>query len=106
MIRAMTLRFDSRALVTAMSIFAMLVSLAVFGAHAGWLRSFFGVGCALESMQYLVGLWHVRIGNPVLRIVLGSTPDWMDVLAYALGFVAVLTVERALRAGRPTASAP
>ena len=63
-------------------------------------------GCALELAQYLARLWHLRIGSPVLRIVLGSTPDWMDVLAYALGFVAVMLVESALRAARPTACAP
>lgn len=113
----------------------MLVALAVFGARSGWLRSFFGdvlavawlhcvfrsvlaapplalasaafaTGCALELAQWLARLWHLRIGSPVLRIVLGSTPDWMDVLAYALGFVAVMLVESALRAARPTACAP
>ena len=113
----------------------MLVLLATFGARAGWLRGFFGdvlavvwmycifktvissrplplalaafgVGCALELMQYLARLWHLRIANPVLRIVLGSTPDWMDVVAYAVGFVAVLAIERLFRAGRPTTSAP
>lgn len=138
MMRSMTLRFNPRAAASALLFFVLLVALATFGARTGWLRSFFGdvlavvwlycvfktaiaarplplalaafgVGCALESMQYLARLWHLRIGNPVLRIVLGSTPDWMDVLAYAIGFAAVLLVEaalRALRAARPPTSAP
>ncbi len=135
MMRAMTLRFNPRALAAALLFFLLLVLLATLGSRTGWLRSFFGdvlavvwiyyvfktvlaarpltlalaafgVGCALEMAQYLARLWHLRIANPVLRIVVGSTPDWMDVLAYGIGFVAVLLIESVFRAGRPTASAP
>ncbi len=135
MMRPMTLRFNPRALAAALLFFALLVLLATLGSRAGWLRSFFGdvlavvwlycvfktvldarplplalaafgVGCALEMAQYLARLWHLRIADPVLRIVLGSTPDCMDVVAYAIGLVAVLLAESVFRAGRPTASAP
>ena len=133
----MTFRFAPRALAASLLLFVSLVLLATFGARTGWLRSFFGdvlaviwlyyvfktvlaagplplalaafgVGCALELSQYFARLWHLQIGNRVLRIVVGSTPDWMDVLAYAIGFVAVLSIESAFRfrAGRPTTSAP
>lgn len=137
MIPGMTFRFDPRALAASLLLFVSLVLLATFGAHTGWLRSFFGdvlaviwlyyvfktvlaasplplafaafgVGCALELSQYLARLWHLQIGNRLLRIVVGSTPDWTDVLAYAIGFIAVLVIESAFRfrAGRPTTSAP
>ncbi|MGI4779614.1 MAG: DUF2809 domain-containing protein [Janthinobacterium lividum] len=66
----------------------------------------FGMGCALGSLQCLAWRRHSRTGNPVLRIVPGSTSDWMDVLAYAIGCVAVLLIESVFRAVRPTASAP
>ena len=136
-------RFDARAAIGALVVFALLVLLATAGARTGWLRGFFGdvlavvwlylcfktvigarpwplalaavgVGCALELAQYLARLWHLRIGHPVLRILLGSTPDWMDVLAYGLGGVAVLALEAAVarrprrrfKAVRPPACAP
>jgi hypothetical protein len=136
-------RFDARAAFGALVVFALLVLLATAGARTGWLRGFFGdvlavvwlylcvkavigarpwplalaavgVGCALELSQYLARLWHLRIGHPVLRILLGSTPDWMDVLAYGLGGVAVLALEAAVarrprrrfKAVRPPACAP
>jgi hypothetical protein len=115
-------RFDARAAIGALVAFVLLVLLATVGARTGWLRGFFGdvlaviwlyacfrtvigappwslalaavgVGCALELSQYIARLWHLRIGHPVLRVLLGSTPDWMDVLAYALGGVAVLASE-------------
>lgn len=35
-----------------------------------------------------------------VRIVLGSTADWWDVLAYVMGFAAVLAVEAAFRGRR------
>jgi hypothetical protein len=120
-------RFDARAFATALGLFVLLVLLATFGARAGWLRGFFGdvlavvwlyfvfktavaarpmplalaalgVGCALELGQYVARLGHWQIANPVLRIVVGSTPDWLDVLAYAIGAVVVVGVERRVRA--------
>jgi hypothetical protein len=121
----------------AVALFVVLVLLATVGAHWGWLRSFFGdvlavvwvyfvfrmfiaarvlpltlaalgVGLAVELGQYLASTWHLHIANRALRIVLGSTADWWDVLAYAIGFAAVLAAEAlraGLRAARPPASA-
>ena len=126
-------RFDARAFIIALGLFVGLVLLATFGAHAGWVRGFFGdvlavvwlyfvfktvvaarpvplaasafaVGCALEFGQYLALLQHCQIVNPVLRVVIGSTPDWLDVLAYGLGAVSVVWWE--LTAARPKASGP
>jgi hypothetical protein len=115
------------------------VLLATVGARWGWLRSFFGdvlavvwvyfvfrtvigarvlplalaalgVGLAVELGQYLAAAWHLHIPNRALRIVLGSTADWWDVLAYVIGFAAVLVIEglrdAVVRAARPQASAP
>ena len=39
---------------------------------------------------YLARLFGWRLEQPVLRILLGSVPDWWDVLAYTLGFFLVL----------------
>jgi hypothetical protein len=69
-----------------------------------------GVGLAVELGQYLAAAWHLHIPNRALRIVLGSTADWWDVLAYTIGFAAVLAIEGlrggSVRAARPRASAP
>ncbi|CAA2101913.1 hypothetical protein VVAX_01491 [Variovorax paradoxus] len=138
MIRAMRWRFDPLSLAWAVALFVLLVLLATVGARWGWLRSFFGdvlavvwvyfvfktaigarvlplalaalaVGCAVELGQYLASAWHLRIPNRALRIVLGSTADWWDVLAYTIGFASVLALEGlrdAVRAVRPRTSAP
>lgn len=47
-------------------------------------------GYAVEFGQYLARYLGWRIEQPVLRIVLGSVPDWWDMLAYTLGFFLVL----------------
>lgn len=47
-------------------------------------------GYAVEFGQYLARLFGWRLEQPVLRILLGSVPDWWDVLAYTLGFFLVL----------------
>jgi hypothetical protein len=138
MIRAMRWRFDLLSLAWAVALFVLLVLLATVGARWGWVRSFFGdvlavawvyvgfktfvaarvlplalaafgVGLLVELGQLLASTWQLHIPNRALRIVLGATADWWDVVAYAIGFVAVLAVEaavRRLRAGRPPASAP
>ncbi|WP_280189433.1 DUF2809 domain-containing protein [Delftia sp. PS-11] len=122
MIEAMRWRFDPLSLAWAVALFILLVLLATAGAHWGWVRSFLGdvmavawvyavfktfigarvlplasaalgVGLLVELGQYLASAWHLYIPNRALRIVLGSTPDWWDVLAYVLGFAAVLAVE-------------
>ena len=138
MIRAMRWRFDLLSLAWAVALFVLLVLLATVGARWGWVRSFFGdvlavawvyvvfktfvaarvlplalaafgVGLLVELGQFLASAWHLHIPNRALRIVLGATADWWDVVAYAIGFVAVLAVEgavRKFRAGRLPASAP
>ncbi|KIQ34225.1 hypothetical protein RT97_08590 [Variovorax paradoxus] len=140
MIRAMRWRFDPLSLVWAVALFIVLALLATVGARWGWLRSFFGdvlavvwvyfvfktfiaarvlplalaalgVGCAVELGQFLASAWHLHIPNRALRIVLGSTADWWDVVAYTIGFAAVLALEAlrakfGIRAARPTPSAP
>ncbi|QSI28949.1 DUF2809 domain-containing protein [Variovorax sp. RKNM96] len=138
MIRAMRWRFDPLSLVWAVALFIVLALLATVGARWGWLRSFFGdvlavvwvyfvfktfiaarvlplalaalgVGYAVELGQFLASAWHLHIPNRALRIVLGSTADWWDVVAYTIGFAAVLALEAArarVRAARPTTSAP
>ncbi|MGJ7542914.1 DUF2809 domain-containing protein [Variovorax sp. LT1R16] len=122
-------RLDSRAGLAAVILFILLALLATVGARAGWLRSFFGdvlavawlyfvfktvvaarpwqlalaafgSGCLLELGQYLAKLWHWQIPNPVLRILLGSTPDGLDVLAYAIGGAAVWWTDVALSKGK------
>jgi len=47
-------------------------------------------GYAVEFGQYLARLFGWRLEQPVLRILLGSVPDWWDVLASTLGFFLVL----------------
>ncbi|BEP63484.1 hypothetical protein GmRootV213_40380 [Variovorax sp. V213] len=138
MIRGMRWRFDPLSLAWAVALFLVLVLLATVGARWGWLRSFFGdvlavvwvylvfksfvvarvlplalaalgVGLAVELGQFLASAWHLHIPNRALRIVLGSTADWWDVLAYVIGFAAVLAIEAlrdAVRAARLPASVP
>jgi len=140
MIRAMRWRFDPLSLAWAVALFVVLALLATVGARWGWLRSFFGdvlavvwvyfvfktviaarvlplalaalgVGYAVELGQFIVSALHLHIPNRALRIVLGSTADWWDVLAYTIGFAAVLALEAlrtklGVRAARPTTSAP
>lgn len=47
-------------------------------------------GYAVEFGQYLARHFGWRIEQPVLRVILGSVPDWWDVLAYTVGFFLVL----------------
>lgn len=121
----MKLRFDREAALWAALIFIIEVLIATVWSHHPWLRGFvgdvlavvwvyfllktvlkanttglalaaFAVGCGVELAQYVAAVngWHVE--NRVLRIVLGSVADWMDVLAYAGGFVGVLALESLL----------
>ncbi|OZI30614.1 hypothetical protein CAL29_21675 [Bordetella genomosp. 10] len=131
----MKIRFDPRALAAAVLLFVVLAVLATAGARWGWVRSFlgdtlaviwvyyvfktalrapapllaglaFGVGAAVELGQYIVARMGWRIPNPVLRIVLGSTADWWDVAAYALGGIAVLAIELPLQRRRAALARP
>ncbi|WP_354354676.1 DUF2809 domain-containing protein [Variovorax boronicumulans] len=138
MIRAMRWRLDPLSLAWAVALFLVLLLLATVGARWGWVRSFLGdvlavmwvyvvfktfvaarmlplalaalgVGYVVELGQFLASAWHLHIPNRALRIVLGSTADWWDVVAYTIGFAAVLAIEALgsrIRAARPTTSAP
>jgi len=129
----MRLRFDGRSALFALLWFAVLVWLATAGANLGWLRGFGGdvlaviwlycllratldapahwlagaalaCGLLIESGQYLAATFHWQIGNRALRIVLGATPDWLDVLAYCIGFVLILAARQAHMALRPASN--
>lgn len=122
-------RFDGRSAVLAGALLVLLVMLATLGAGLGWVRSFLGdvlavvwvygvlamvvwmrppwrpllalsAGLAVELGQYLAMQGGWRVQSPVLRIVLGSTPDWLDVLAYLLGFALAWWAEKR-EAGNP-----
>jgi hypothetical protein len=126
----MRLRFDGHSALLALLWFAVLVWLATAGANLGWLRGFGGdvlaviwlycllraaldapahwlaaaaLGCGLliEFGQYLAATFHWQIGSRALRIVLGATPDWLDVLAYCIGFVLILAARQTRLALRP-----
>ena len=123
MMAAMRWRFDPVSLAWAVALFVLLVLLATVGARWGWVRSFFGdvlavawvyavfktviaarvlllasaalgVGLLVELGQFLASTFQLHIPNRALRIVLGSTPDWLDVVAYLIGFVLACTIER------------
>ena len=112
------------------ALFCVELSIATVFRHIGWLRGLVGdalavvfvyygfksfvrapalclaaaallVGYGVELSQYIAQSAGWKISNPVLRIVVGSTPDWWDVVAYTVGFIAVLFIERwASRRGR------
>ena len=122
----MSLRFHREAALWAVLIFIVEVLIATVWSHHRWLRSFagdvlavvwvyfllkmvvkantlslalaaFAVGCLVELAQYVAAVngWHVE--NRVVRIVLGSVADWMDVLAYGCGFLMALGLESLAR---------
>ena len=124
----MSLRFDPPSFVRAAILFVVLLLLATFGRDLGWIRSFLGdvlavawvyyimrtvvaaktssialfafaIGAMVELTQYVMIHMDVEIPNPVLRVAFGATPDWWDVLAYAIGAVLVLGLD-ALRGER------
>lgn len=115
----MHIKFSFISLVAAISIFLLLCALATLGAGLGWIRSFAGdviavifvyavfrigidgnrfilaavaflVGAFVEFGQYLAKIYDVQIANRALRIILGATPDWLDVLAYGIGALIIV----------------
>ncbi|WP_079211760.1 DUF2809 domain-containing protein [Brucella pituitosa] len=115
----MQFKFSKSALVITIMIFFGLVLLATAGAGLGWIRSFLGdviavifvyfafrtvldgnrvllalaaffVGVAVETGQYLSKVFGIEISNRALRIILGATPDWLDVLAYGIGGLLII----------------
>jgi hypothetical protein len=56
--------------------------------------SVFGFACAIEGLQYLNFVDRLGLAqNKVLATILGTTFDWKDILAYALGTVIILVWE-------------
>ncbi|MBO1039119.1 DUF2809 domain-containing protein [Brucella pituitosa] len=128
----MQFKFSLPALIVTIALLVALALLATAGAGLGWIRSFLGdviavifvysafrimidgnrvllavaaflVGAAVELGQYLAKITGVEIGNRALRIILGATPDWLDVLAYGLGavlIIAFLALNRGLKLAR------
>ena len=128
----MQFKFSLPALIVTIALLVALALLATVGAGLGWIRSFLGdviavifvysafrimidgnrvllafaaflVGAAIELGQYLAKITGVEIGNRALRIILGATPDWLDVLAYGLGavlIIAFLALNRGLKLAR------
>ena len=117
------IRFNYRALLVAIVLFGVELCITMVFRHIGWLRGFVGdvlavvlvyyalksfvrapalwlalaallVGYGVEFLQYLSHLYRWHISQPILRTVVGSTPDWWDMLAYTLGFAVVLIAER------------
>jgi Protein of unknown function (DUF2809) len=115
--------FNYRALLIAVALFGLELCIATVLGQIGWVRGFVGdmlavvlvyyalkscvrapslwlagaallVGYGVELSQYLSHLYGWKISQPLLRIVVGSTPDWWDLLAYTLGFGMVLLAER------------
>jgi Protein of unknown function (DUF2809) len=119
------LTFNQRAVLITIALLCIEISIATVFRHIGWLRGFVGdalavifvyygfktvfrapmlwlaiaallVGYGVELSQYISHVNGWKISNPVLRIVVGSTPDWWDILAYTVGFCAVWATESAL----------
>jgi hypothetical protein len=117
------LGFDQRALLITIALFCLEVSIATVFRHIGWLRGFVGdmlavvfvyygfksfvrapplwlaiaallVGYGVELSQYIAHANGWKISQPILRIVVGSTPDWWDVVAYTVGFAVVVLLQR------------
>lgn len=113
--------FNRTALFWALALLGTEILIATLGAPYPWLRGFAGdalavvwvyfvfrtvlaapacllalaalaVGCAVELGQYLAAVNGWKLSQPVLRTVLGSVPDWWDVLAYVIGFLSIMAV--------------
>ncbi len=116
------LYFNRKAFLGALALFIALVLIAAVGRHIVWLRGFMGdvlvvvwvyfclatvlrthpcalavaallIAYAVELSQYVAHINGWKIADPVLRIIVGSTPDWWDMLAYTLGFLCVLGLQ-------------
>ncbi|MCF7767422.1 DUF2809 domain-containing protein [Achromobacter pulmonis] len=125
----MRLTFNRRAFAALLAVTAVEVLIATLGKPYPLLRGFVGdvvavgwaylvyrsfirasvlplalaallTGYAVELGQYLARHFGWRLEQPVLRVVLGSVPDWWDMLAYTLGFFLVLLLT-ARRRPRP-----
>lgn len=77
----------------------------VLRAPATWLAgAALAIACVIEELQALSLVDVLGIENRVLRVALGSTFSWADMLCYAAGAALVLMVERwAARRASPQA---
>ena len=107
-------RFSSAYALWALLIFLAEVAIATVGREVEWLRWWVGdvivvawvhcliamvvaapvgriavmsflIACGVELSQYICGVMGWQIQQPLLRIIVGSTADWLDVAAYAVG---------------------
>jgi hypothetical protein len=59
----------------------------------------FGFACAIEAAQY-AGVGELVAGHPILRVVVGTTFQRGDIVAYGVGAVLAVLAERAWRSTR------
>ncbi|QIE59100.1 DUF2809 domain-containing protein [Rasiella rasia] len=52
------------------------------------------IALGIELLQYSGLFQHLNIQSPLLKIVLGTTFDWKDILAYGVGGVLTLLLEK------------
>jgi hypothetical protein len=48
---------------------------------------------AIESLQYLKVVEKFGIKNMIVRIIMGTSFEWSDILAYTLGVITILIIE-------------
>ncbi|MFE0840293.1 ribosomal maturation YjgA family protein [Achromobacter insolitus] len=117
----MILTFNKRAFAALLAVTALEALIATLGAPYPFLRGFVGdvvavgwaylmyrsfiraevltlalaalfTSYAVELGQYLARQFGWRLEQPLLRVILGSVPDWWDMLAYTVGFALVLAL--------------
>lgn len=57
----------------------------------------FGFATFIEVLQYFRLNEVLEIQNKLLRIMIGSTFDWKDILCYSIGCLCIILVEKGLR---------
>lgn len=117
-------RFNPRAFACATALLMVEIGIALWGGRMPWVRGFVGdvlavvllyycfrsivriqpnaaavlaflVALGIEGIQWLYRTagWHIH--NHILRTLIGATPDWLDVLAYSIGFsICLLCIKR------------
>ena len=53
-----------------------------------------GIGCSVELLQYLNAFEFISKHSSVLKIALGTTADWKDILAYSIGAALIVLIEK------------
>ncbi|KEO91500.1 hypothetical protein EH31_02195 [Erythrobacter longus] len=57
----------------------------------------FAFACLIEALQYLDALTFLGLEqNPIARVVLGTTFSWGDIIAYLVGAIAALLIDKRL----------